>query len=344
MKYLEDGKLTKLTAELTDAMLGRSRTLNGRIEAYTMKRAGTDKKYAHALGERYVAEMETVENQLADYKEFMQRHQQQQQQTTAAARGRKRSQSTGTQFEATTRPTKQQRPRANSFDEKKSRDLSPIHQNRHHNGGVIHSSSSSSFQKTALGDFGEMGTRRLMTDLILTLNASFPDYDFGNIRPCDFEKIPVANAMKRINERLSELAVEKASFLPDMWAVMDDVVRLSECDVYSYVPKARDEDDDPLSFLTQTLTDPGVSEHSAESSTVSSTTSTVLWSFNYFFVNKTLKRIMFFTCVESMRSEESNLNEDDVSYVRFHGTEASDVDFDLDPAADVAGGIPISIV
>jgi hypothetical protein len=86
MKYLEDEKLNQLTSELTDASLGDSRVINGRIEAFIMKRAGTDKKYAHALGERYVAEMELAENQLATYQQ-LQEHLQQH------AAGRKRSQS-----------------------------------------------------------------------------------------------------------------------------------------------------------------------------------------------------------------------------------------------------------
>jgi Maf1 regulator len=332
MKYLEDEKLTKLTSELTDAALGRSRSIHGRIEAYIMKRAGTDKKYAHALGERYVAEMETVESQLAEYKTFLERHAKlgdKQEEATSARKGRKRSMSTGSQLEATTssNPKKQQRPRSNSFDTI--------------NSGPSGSANVGAAVSKKIGDFGEIGTRRLMTDLILTLNASFPDYDFASIKPCDFEKIHVSNAVRRINERFSEMAVEKVSFLSDLWNAMDDVVRLAECDVYSYAPQARDEDDDPLSFLTQTLID-SVDQQN-DNSSVSSSTPTVLWSFNFFFVNKSLKRIVFFTCVERMRSEGSNFLDDDVSSVKFHGTEASDADFDLDPSVH-SGGIPISIM
>jgi Maf1 regulator len=327
MKYLEDEKLTKLTSELTDAALGRSRSIHGRIEAYIMKRAGTDKKYAHALGERYVAEMETVESQLAEYKTFLERHAKlDKQEATSARKGRKRSVSTGSHLEATSsNPKKQQRPRSNSFDTMNS----------------IPTASAGGEVAKKIGDFGEIGTRRLMTDLILTLNASFPDYDFASIKPCDFEKIHVSNAVRRINERFSEMAVEKVTFLSDLWNAMDDVVRLAECDVYSYAPQARDEDDDPLSFLTQTLIDSV--DQPNDNSSVSSSTSTVLWSFNFFFVNKSLKRIVFFTCVERMRNEGSNFMDDDVSFVRFHGTEASDVDFDMDPSVH-AGGIPISIM
>ena len=393
MKYIEDEKLTKLTSELADATLGRSRSIHGRIEAYIMGRTRSDKKYAYALGERYVAEMENIENQLADYKSFMERHsrlftpeplsqrqpqqQQQQQQpqepassTTEAATtpttssspadsattagGRKRSMSTGSHLEATTSANKHakknQRPRSSSFDETASMTKKTVGSAAVASGGF--GGVPSAFQqKSPLGDFGEMGTRRLMTDLILTLNASFPDYDFGSVRPSDFEKIPVSTVVQRINERLSELAVDKMSFITDMWTALDDVVRLADCDVYSYAPKARDEDDDPLSFLTQTLMDSVDQQSTEESSTSMSSTGTskgtVLWTFNYFFVNKSLKRIVFFTCIECMRSEgsiHSQHEDDEVSYVRFRSEEASDVDFDLDPSADVAGGIPIPIV
>jgi hypothetical protein len=51
MKYLHDDALAELTAILTDCPVSNnirsnSRMLHGRLEAYTMKRAGTDKKYA----------------------------------------------------------------------------------------------------------------------------------------------------------------------------------------------------------------------------------------------------------------------------------------------------------
>jgi len=142
-----------------------------------------------------------------------------------------------------------------------------------------------------------------MTDLILTLNASFPDYDFSSIRPQHFTKVPTSKiAMNRTNEKLSELAAstpQGATFLPHLWNSIDEVIRLNSCEVYSYVPPSRDDDDDPLSFLTQTL-------DGADSSLP-------LWSFNFFFVNKSIKRIVLFTCVQTMRTEPtmSNLDDDD---------------------------------
>lgn len=337
MKYLEDEKLLKLTSELSDVELGRSRSIHGRIEAYTMKRAGTEKKYAHALGERYVADLENVESQLAEYKNFMQRHSRfdQQQKQNQKTNRRKRSMSTGSPLEA---DKPKQRRRSSSFDDGLK--------NKGNN-------TSSILQKKPLGDFGEIGTRRLMTDLILTLNSSFPDYDFGSIKPADFEKIGVKSAIKRVNERLAEVNTAKFSFLPEMWSAMDGAVSLSECEVYSYAPKTSDQDDEPLSFLTQTLMDSldsgssyietsSFDDHHHNHHHSNSAGATVLWTFNYFFVNKAKKRIVFFTCVECMSREGSNLDEEAESYIQYQG-EASEADFDLDPSAGVAGGIAIDV-
>ena len=50
---------------------------------------------------------------------------------------------------------------------------------------------------------------------------------------------------------------------------IEEVVRLQECEIFSYLPNM---EDDPFS-------------------------SSSLWSFNFFFVNKTLKRILYLTCI-----------------------------------------------
>jgi hypothetical protein len=293
MKYLEDEKLTQWTSELTDAVLA-GRVINGRIEAFTMKRAGTDKKYAHALGERYVKEMEQRESEMADHQEFIQK---QREHTKEASR--KRSVSFGN-LEVSPKPVKMQR--ALSFDES------------------IHVPS-------PLGDFQEIGTRRLMTDIILTLNASFPDYDFGNVRASHFLKTNAKDAIEACNNRLSELTSRRGeSFSREMWNAIDNVITLADTEVYSYVPPAINED--PLGFLTQTLLE---GDEDA---------GTLLWSFNYFFVNKNLKRILLFSCVETMLAMEVS-DEEDEQLVTLGSYKASEIGFDMDPAADVAGGIPV---
>lgn len=279
MKYLENEKLTELTAELSDAVLGQSdRVINGRIEAYTMKRAGNDKKFAHALGQRYVAEIEEMEHALA----------------ATVERGRKRSCSAVSIAEVSasssaSKKKKQCRSRSHSFDFTLDNGFS---------------------SKTTLGDFNELATRRLMTDLILTLNASFPDYDFSNVKPSQFEKLKIQVVRNRIYEKLSELAAFKSEdWLVELWTAVNDSIDLRECDIYSF------EDD---------------LEDSA------------LWSFHYFFVNKSLRRVVFFTCSEKL--DEDRVSVEVEEKVAFYAADGQGVDdFDWDPSSDVAGGIGIPI-
>eukprot|EP00543_Licmophora_paradoxa_P004711 CAMPEP_0202451836 /NCGR_PEP_ID=MMETSP1360-20130828/10179_1 /ASSEMBLY_ACC=CAM_ASM_000848 /TAXON_ID=515479 /ORGANISM="Licmophora paradoxa, Strain CCMP2313" /LENGTH=305 /DNA_ID=CAMNT_0049070499 /DNA_START=207 /DNA_END=1124 /DNA_ORIENTATION=+ len=303
MKYLEDEKLSQLTSDLTDAVLA-GRVVNGRIETYTMKRSGTDKKIAHALGKRFVSEMEFQEEQLADFVRFQKRSR------SSSADGsleEKQQQQKGKQEGDEEKQSKKklQRYRSQSVDDNTAALPSPT--------------------STPYGDFSIVGTRRLMTDLILTLNASFPDYDFASVRPAHFVKKEPNQAIDHVNQRLSELASRKsAHFLQELWNSIDNVICLAETEVYSYVPPAVD--GEPFGFLTQTLLDEQVAP---------------LWSFNYFFVNKQLKRILLFSGIETMRpTEVSDEEEEDVMVMGHY--RPTEIDFDLDPAADMAGGFPIS--
>lgn len=323
MKYLEDEKLSNLTSTLTDAVLSGSttnrRVINGRIEAYTMKRGTTDKKYAYALGERFLHEMESDKLDVAKLRDSSNgaprtssRSSSAGSQGSAVGRrggGRRRCQSVGSEVEGKSgggvlkNSSSSRRRRSSSFDH-----IYPLHRGKSppHTGY---------FAKSSLGDFHEMGTRRLMTDLILTLNASYPDYDFSNARPSHFSRLPSAStAMNRVNERLSAFAAATSTgFLPKLWAAIDDVIVLAETEVYSYVPPQRDGDDDPYGFLTQTLAESEFDGREEGGSSAISTTESdggnpavvPLWTFNYFFVNKSLKRIVFFACVQTMRNESA---------------------------------------
>ena len=103
-----------------------------------------------------------------------------------------------------------------------------------------------------------MVPRRLMTDLILTLNASFPDYDFSDASTNDFCTLSTNEAIRRINEKMSEFAAttdEGRDFLPRLWKSLDDVLfhGLKDCEVYSYSPNGSTGEDDPLEFLTTSM-------------------------------------------------------------------------------------------
>lgn len=76
--------------------------------------------------------------------------------------------------------------------------------------------------------------------------------------------------MNSVHSNLSAIAGDQFSALRQaLWNAINDEIILSECDIYSYNP---DFNSDPYG-------EPGC-----------------LWSFNFFFYNKKLKRIVFFTC------------------------------------------------
>lgn len=115
-------------------------------------------------------------------------------------------------------------------------------------------------------------SRKTLFYLIATLNAAFqPDYDFCDAKSHEFSKEPSLQwVMNAVDSNLSATAGEQYRTLrTHLWAAIEDEISMSQCDIYSYNPD---------------LTSDPFSEDGC------------LWSFNYFFYNRKLKRIVFFTC------------------------------------------------
>jgi len=130
------------------------------------------------------------------------------------------------------------------------------------------------------GPITDSTVRRIITDLIFTMNASFPDYDFSLLRPDQFQKEKnVSFVLNKVNTYLSELCeTHNQSLLDEIWSSIDEVIQIRDCDVYSYIP---DLEGDPFSEGN-------------------------LWSFNYFFYNKAMKRIVYFTCMAESNEGSSS--------------------------------------
>jgi len=126
-----------------------------------------------------------------------------------------------------------------------------------------------------LGPLSDASTRRLLIDLIATMNASFPDHDFSGLRPEQFTREPNVNmVIASVNKHLAPLReAYNSTFLEELWLAIEQVIQLQECQVYSYIP---DMEEDPFS-----------AGH--------------LWTFNFFFFNRNLKRILYFTCVATSK-------------------------------------------
>lgn len=113
--------------------------------------------------------------------------------------------------------------------------------------------------------------RKTLFYLISTLNAAFPDYDFTDAKSSEFTKEPnLQFVTSNVDNLLSVAANSLYSKIHDkLWITLNKEINLMHTDIYSYNP------------------DLGSDPFGEEGS---------LWSFNYFFFNKKLKRIVLFTC------------------------------------------------
>ena len=121
-----------------------------------------------------------------------------------------------------------------------------------------------------LGSVNDSTTRKLLINLILTLNNTFADYDFRDLKPEDFiREGSLEMVQNSLNSKISRAEdAANVAFCTRLWKSLDDEMSLRECDIYSYV---NDLDDDALSYGK-------------------------IWSVNYFFYNKKLKKLAFFAC------------------------------------------------
>ena len=162
--------------------------------------------------------------------------------------------------------------------------------------------SPASLSSSPIGPLSDAGSRKTLIYLILTLNHCFPDYDFSNLRSHHFTK---EDGLRQARETVETLLLEparlfgaaQAPVLETLWGRLEEVIQPGECDVYSY--KA-DTDGDPFNEAAS------------------------LWSFNYFFFNRRLKRIVCFTCMAYAKSAFDRDGADG------EPDDEGDMDFDMD--------------
>eukprot|EP00612_Vaucheria_litorea_P001205 CAMPEP_0171453030 /NCGR_PEP_ID=MMETSP0945-20130129/902_1 /TAXON_ID=109269 /ORGANISM="Vaucheria litorea, Strain CCMP2940" /LENGTH=198 /DNA_ID=CAMNT_0011977817 /DNA_START=177 /DNA_END=773 /DNA_ORIENTATION=- len=125
---------------------------------------------------------------------------------------------------------------------------------------------------TNIGPLSDHSVRRILIDLIITMNAHFPDYDFSAASVDHFQKQKsVSKVMNFVNTKLADLSrLLQANFFEHLWSVVNDCIKLRQCEVYSFLPDV--ETGDPFS-------------------------DGCMWSFNFFFYNPNLKKMLYFTCL-----------------------------------------------
>jgi hypothetical protein len=139
---------------------------------------------------------------------------------------------------------------------------------------------SSSSTKTG-PDLNTKGVQKLLVELIQTLNASYIDHDFSELQAASFSVLPVNDAIQNINAQLGDVSWQSPSYLNRLWREIDECIgTLSGCEVYKL-------SDDVIMDI-----DDGI-----------------VWCLNYFFCNKELKRVCYFTCTAANKYRKNRAGE-----------------------------------
>mmetsp|Transcript_4969 Transcript_4969/g.16204 ORF Transcript_4969/g.16204 Transcript_4969/m.16204 type:complete len:244 (+) Transcript_4969:235-966(+) len=138
-----------------------------------------------------------------------------------------------------------------------------------------------------VGPMQDAASRKTLIYLILTLNHMYPDYDFSNLRPHHFlhvtpqmAKTNIDNLMmeaSRVWERSHNMGSPSGTsgLLESLWTAVEEVITIADCEIYVY------NSDDPEGDI--------FGERGS------------IWNFNYFFYNRKLKRILYFSCAAKSR-------------------------------------------
>ncbi|VDM07977.1 unnamed protein product [Wuchereria bancrofti] len=111
---------------------------------------------------------------------------------------------------------------------------------------------------------------RTLFELRSVMNASFQDYDFSSTKSEAFSLIPNFETLAGlVDSKLSATVANYYEIKRVLWERVDQVIKISDCKLYSY--------------RTGYTGDPYCED-------------LVMWSFAYFFHNKSLKRILFMSC------------------------------------------------
>jgi hypothetical protein len=119
---------------------------------------------------------------------------------------------------------------------------------------------------SSLGDLSEPSSRALFMDMIYALNDAFPDYDFADSKIEQFQDVEVGLAVQRVNASLAELTLHQPLILEQLWSSIDELVNLRSCEVFAFIPTDSDTEEE------------------------------FLWRFHFFFFNKTLRTLLYFSC------------------------------------------------
>jgi len=252
MKYIENLSLENLTKIITNYELGGGLVINGRIEVYSTKKVNDEKKQVKIIENKFDTVFNTTNNNIIKMD------------CNDENEDDKINISTTNTTSTTTTST-------NNINTSQKVAVSTT--NVHNNKSNINDSS--------------IKTKKVLGDLIQTMNCSMVDYDFSELSPDSFIQTNINVAIQDINSHIVEITVQLPNFINNLWRDISDVmINLNQCEVYKLVDEA---------FIDEF-------ENGMK------------WSFNYFFCSKEYKRVCYFTCIANSKYRKIDilgLNDDD---------------------------------
>ena len=251
MKYIENLSLENLTKIVTNYELGGGLVINGRIEVYSTKKVNDEKKQVKLIENKFDTVFNTTNNNIIKMD------------CNDGNEDDKINNSTPNTSAAITTMT-------SSNNNSTSNTAQKVVNNNNKN------SNDSSIK-----------TKKVLGDLIQTMNCSMVDYDFSELSPDSFVQTNINVAIQDINSHIVEITVQLPNFINNLWRDISDVmINLNQCEVYKLVDEA---------FIDEF-------ENGMK------------WSFNYFFCSKEYKRVCYFTCIANSKYRKIDilgLNDDD---------------------------------
>lgn len=254
MKYIENLSLENLTKIITNYELGGGLVINGRIEVYSTKKVNDEKKQVKLIENKFETVFNTTNNNIIKMDCNYENGDDEINSSTT----------NGTIITTTTTSSNISHNNNNSSTAQK----------------VLNNN------KSNIND-SSIKTKKVLGDLIQTMNCSMVDYDFSELSPDSFIQTNLNVAIQDINSHIVEITVQLPNFINDLWRDISDVmINLNQCEVYKLVDEA---------FIDEF-------ENGMK------------WSFNYFFCSKEYKRVCYFTCIANSKYRKIDilgLNDDD---------------------------------
>jgi hypothetical protein len=286
MKYLEIQNLAEISTFLTNLCNG-DQVLNGSVEAFSCKATGNEKKFAKRLQKQLSASVSVEKDENIK--------------TTSSATAKNNQHKNYASMVSSDKKKDNCLPSQNNSDSNSSSKVDGLKPTPLRSRSVSFAQSGAynvpgqelsalGSKPLSVGPLTDPYVRKRIVNLIATMNATFQDYDFSNVKPERFVRHQsYKDIMPIINKNFAEVVeIHNRGFLKILWDALDDAISVRECEVFSYLV----DDADPKAVTGD------------------------LWSINYFFFNSSMNRMVYLKCVANSKfrkNYDDMMEEDDES-------------------------------